>query len=59
MQSSKVKVHIITERKALEVTPGYLKGSPSLVLVNVCVTCGAVVFDVIQHDMFHRIGGHA
>lgn len=49
-----IKVEIITERKIIVVQPGMLYASPDRIEVDVCVTCGAVVFDPIQHDTWHR-----
>jgi hypothetical protein len=47
-------MEIITERKALDVTPRMV-GLGEEVLVQVCVKCGAVVWDVVVHDNFHRV----
>lgn len=46
-------ITMLTERKALAVSPAFLRGSPSTVEVDVCLTCGAVVFDIIRHDLWH------
>ena len=48
-----MKITMLTERKALAVAPGLLRSSPSTVEVDVCLTCGAVVFDIIRHDRWH------
>ncbi len=51
---------IITERKIIDVRPGMLYGSPDRVEVDVCTDCAAIVFDPVQHDIWHTnhaIGG--
>jgi hypothetical protein len=48
------KVEIISERKIYDLKPSPLRYHPDRIEVDVCVKCGAVVFDVIQHDMWHR-----
>jgi hypothetical protein len=50
----KVKVTIITERKIIEVQPSWLVAAPDRIEVDVCVTCAAIVFDPVAHDMWHR-----
>lgn len=54
MPKNKIKVEIITERKVLDVVPGYFRGSADRVEVNVCVRCGAIVFDPVRHHEWHR-----
>lgn len=49
-----VKIEVITERKIITVQPGMLITSPGRIEVDVCVKCGAVVFDPVQHDIWHR-----
>lgn len=51
--SDKVKVTIITERRSLVVREGMLRGGASYVDVDVCVECGAIVFDPVHHDRWH------
>ena len=51
---SKIKVEMITERKIIVVQPGMLFTSPDRIEVDVCLRCGAMVFDPIQHDTWHR-----
>jgi hypothetical protein len=50
----KVKVTMITERKIIEVQPGWLRDSRARIEVDVCVTCAAIVFDPVTHDIWHR-----
>lgn len=50
----KIKVEVITKRQIIVVQPGMLFTSPDRIEVDVCVKCGAVVFDPIQHDTWHR-----
>ena len=50
----KIKVEILTVHRTIAVRPGMLYGSPGQIDVDVCVKCGAVVFDPIQHDTWHR-----
>lgn len=50
----KIKVEMLTERKIIVVRPGILFTSPDRIEVDVCLKCGAVVFDPIQHDTWHR-----
>lgn len=57
MGKKKIQVKMITVRKSIDVTPGMLYHSPGRVEVDVCVTCGAVVFDVFLHDRWHRETG--
>lgn len=54
MVENKLTVEILTERKVLDVLPGYFRGSADRVEVDVCVKCAAIVFDPIAHDMWHR-----
>lgn len=54
MAKHKVTVEILTERKVLDVRPGYFQGSADRVEVDVCVKCAAIVFDPIAHDTWHR-----
>lgn len=49
----KIKVKMLTERKIITVTPGMLVHSPDRIEVDVCLDCGAVVFDVVRHDKWH------
>lgn len=53
-KNPKIRVEMITHRKAIDVTPGMLVGYPDRVEVDVCVKCAAVVFDPIHHDLWHR-----
>jgi hypothetical protein len=55
----KFKVEMITERKIIVVQPGMLFTSPGRIEVDVCLKCGAVVFDPIQHDTWHRTAERA
>lgn len=48
MQSSDLHIEIITTREEL-VTDGIGTG----VWVNVCTKCSAVVFDAVEHDLWH------
>ena len=57
MPKNKIKVEIITVPKILDVVPGYFRGSASRVEVDVCVKCGAIVFDPVVHDTWHRSEG--
>ena len=57
MPENKIKIEIITERKILDVVPGYFRGSADQVEVDVCVKCAAIVFDPFAHDVWHRSGG--
>lgn len=52
--TTSVKVETVTERKEIMVGEGYLRGSPSRVEVDVCVKCGAIVFDPLLHHTWHR-----
>jgi hypothetical protein len=52
--SGKIDIQIITERKIIYVVPGYTRGSADRVEVDVCKTCGAVVFDPLAHYTWHR-----
>lgn len=54
MDSDRIRVEIITERKIIVVRPGMLNGSRDQIEVDVCVKCGAVVFDPVAHDIWHR-----
>lgn len=40
-----MKITVVTERKIIDVVPGYSRGSADRVEVDVCVSCGSVVFD--------------
>ena len=51
---NKIKVVMLTTRRALIVQPGLLRGSPGQVEVDVCLTCGSVAVDPILHDAWHR-----
>lgn len=50
----KIKVEMLTEQKIIDVEPGFLVGSPGRVRVDVCLKCGAVIFDPLRHDDWHR-----
>lgn len=54
MNDREIKIEIVTERKSLTVLPGWLRGSMGRIDVDVCATCGAVVFDWLKHDDWHR-----
>ena len=54
MVAQTVKVETLTERKAIMVCEGDLRGSPSRVEVDVCVKCGAIVFEPLLHHTWHR-----
>lgn len=54
MPKNRIKVEIITQRKILDVVPGYFRGIPDRVEVDVCMKCAAIVFDPITHDAWHR-----
>jgi hypothetical protein len=49
----KTKVEIITERRSLPIRPGILRGSSDQIDVDVCTMCGAIVFDGVQHYIWH------
>jgi len=49
-----IKIEMLTERKALPVTPGILRGSSDRVDVDVCLTCGAIIFDLFRHIEWHE-----
>lgn len=49
-----IKIEMLTERKVIDVVPGFLRGSSDRVEVDVCLKCGAVVFDFVRHDKWHR-----
>lgn len=51
---NEINVEMLTVRRILNVEPSWLGGSPDRVRVDVCVKCGAVVFDVVGHDLWHR-----
>ena len=51
--TEKTRVVITTERKTLDVVPGYR------VEVDVCMKCSAIVFDPITHYVWHRGGGES
>lgn len=53
----KANVEILTNRKLIYVTPAIIAGAADRILVDVCVKCGAVVFDVVRHDIWHRAAG--
>ncbi len=48
-----MEIKMLTERKQIDVSPGVLVGQPDRVYVDVCLDCGAVVFDVVRHDRWH------
>lgn len=54
MGGKKIKVEMISQRKIIDVVRGYFRGSPDRIEVDVCVTCGAVVFDPIGHHTWHQ-----
>lgn len=51
----KIKIKMITERKIITIQPGFLYSSPDRIEVDVCLDCGAVVFDVVRHGTWHTI----
>ncbi len=53
LPSSSPKIDIIAERHTLDVDKAVLRGWPDKVYVDVCTKCGAIVFDVVKHDLFH------
>ena len=53
-KGKKIKIEMITVRKVIIVQPGMLVTSPDRIEVDVCIKCGAVVFDPIQHGTWHR-----
>lgn len=57
--AEKTRVVITTERKTLDVVPGYFRGSADRVEVDVCVKCSAIVFDPITHYVWHQGGGES
>lgn len=54
MSDKRIKIEILTDRKIIPVSPPPLRGAPDRIEVDVCRTCGAVVFDFIRHDDWHR-----
>lgn len=50
MPKYEIKVEIITKCKILDVVPGFVRGSPDRVKVDVWTKCGALVLDPIIHD---------
>lgn len=48
------EVEMLTVRRIIVVQPGMIFGSLDRIEVDVCVKCGAVVFDPIQHNIWHR-----
>ncbi|WOF23828.1 hypothetical protein N8K70_03870 [Microbacterium betulae] len=53
-EGGKVEIKMLTERKVLPVQSGWLADSADRVEVDVCLECGAVVFDVVRHDEWHE-----
>lgn len=49
-----VSIRRLTEQRVIEVQMGLLRGSRNRIYVDVCVECGAVVFDLIRHDTWHN-----
>ncbi len=52
----RITIEMLTERKLIDVVPGTFRNDPPRIYVDVCVKCGAVVIDVVQHDSWHRRG---
>lgn len=48
-----IQITMLTERKIIEVRPGTLLDSPDRIYVDVCLVCGAGVFDIWRHDRWH------
>ena len=55
-EPTRITIEMLTERKLIDVVPGTFRHDPPRIFVDVCVKCGAVVFDVVQHDSWHRRG---
>lgn len=53
-RDNKVKVEVISEPKIIEVRQGYIQGSSDRIEVQVCVACGAILFDPILHWKWHN-----
>jgi hypothetical protein len=54
-----VKVAPVTERKIIDVQPGYFRSSPDRIEVDVCVECSAIVFNPLKHYLWHHPKGGA
>lgn len=46
-------VRIVTTRESLPVQPSMLRGGRDSIQVDVCVDCGAILFDALKHVLWH------